>query len=78
MKKTLIALAALCLLGLASCNSKNCRCYEFVNGRWTGPHTTLAADGTRCNTLNTRERLCNEMEDPILNPDDIGVDYKKK
>ena len=78
MKKLLIALAAISLLGLASCGGKNCRCYERVNDRWTGPTTTYASEGTRCNSLNNNYRLCIEMDEPIINPDDIGVDYKKK
>ena len=78
MKKLLLSLAALSLLGLASCDSKSCRCYELVGNRWTGPSTTSTMAGTRCNELNTSYRMCNEMDDPILNPDDIGVDNKKK
>lgn len=78
MKKILTCMALVAFLALASCGSKDCRCYEFVNGRWTGPHTTLTADGTPCSSLNSVSMLCNEMDDPILNPGDIGVDTKKK
>lgn len=78
MKKIILPLAATCLLALASCDGKSCRCYEMVGGRWTGPSTTVTAAGTRCNDLNSAYRKCNEMDDPILDPDDIGVDTKKK
>ena len=78
MKKIFLAIAALSLLGLASCDGKSCRCYDLVGSRWTGPSTTSTLAGTRCSELNTTRRVCNEMDDPILNPDDIGVDTKKK
>ncbi|MBQ9863883.1 MAG: hypothetical protein IJM33_00930 [Bacteroidales bacterium] len=79
MKKTLVTLLlALTSLSLASCGSKDCRCYELSGSHWTGPHTTMTAAGTRCADLNSRTLKCNEMEEPIINPDDIGVDNKKK
>lgn len=78
MKKLIVALAALMALGFTSCGSKNCRCYEMVGGRWTGPHTTSALAGTACSSLNNPHYLCNEMDEPILDPSDIGVDTKKK
>lgn len=78
MKFKLILLFALGALALASCDSKSCRCYELVNAHWTGPNTTVTTAGTRCSALNNSYRVCNEMDDPILNPDDIGVDTKKK
>jgi hypothetical protein len=78
MKLKLTLLLALGALALASCDTKSCRCYEMVNAHWTGPNTTVAAAGTRCSDLNNYYRVCNEMEDPILNPNDIGVDTKKK
>lgn len=76
MKKLLII--AVCALALASCDSKSCRCYEMVGSRWTGPNTTLTAAGTRCSDLNNPTRKCNEMDDPILDPNDIATDTKKK
>lgn len=78
MKKFIIALVILSALGLSSCNTKDCRCYELVGGRWTGPRTNITSAGTPCSSLNNRTVVCNEMEDPILNPDDIGVDSKRK
>ena len=78
MKLKLTLLLALGALALASCDSKSCRCYELVGSRWTGPNTTVTTAGTRCSALNNSYRVCNEMDDPILNPDDIGVDTKKK
>lgn len=78
MKRRLTLILALGALALASCDSKSCRCYELVNTHWTGPNTTVTAAGTRCSDLNNSYRVCNEMDDPILDPDDIGVDTKKK
>ena len=78
MKKLLLSLAALSLLGLVSCGTKNCRCYDYVGGRWTDPHTVVTAPGTPCNSLNNRTEACNEMDDPIIDPNDIGQDTKKK
>lgn len=73
-----MALAAIAALGLTSCGTKDCRCYELVSGRWTGPRTTVTTVGTPCNSLNNRTFLCNEMDEPILDPSGIGVDTKKK
>lgn len=79
MKKTLAPLLlVLGVLALTSCDSKDCRCYELSGSHWTGPYTTVTTAGTRCADLNNRTRKCNEMDEPILNPDDIGVDTKKK
>lgn len=79
MKKTLLPLVAVALLALLqSCDTKECRCYDFINGSWTGPNASYTSYDNRCADLNTRERLCNEMEDPILDPRDIGVDTKRK
>ena len=78
MKKKLIPLAAVALVALLqSCDSKECRCYEQINGQWTGPNASYTSYDTRCADLNTRTRFCNEMEDPILDPHDIGVDTKR-
>jgi hypothetical protein len=78
MKKLLILALGAIALTLSSCDSKSCRCYELVNTQWTGPNTTVTAAGTRCSDLNNHYRVCNEMDDPILDPRDIGVDTKKK
>ena len=78
MKKLLILALGTIALTLSSCDSKSCRCYELVNAHWTGPNTSYVAAGTRCSDLNNSYRKCNEMDDPILDPEDIGVDTKKK
>ena len=78
MKKIAIVCLAFLAMGLVSCNTKSCRCYDFVNGRWTGPHTAYTSPSYSCASLNTRTYFCNEMDDPILNPDEIGIDSKKK
>ncbi|MBO4600596.1 MAG: hypothetical protein J5641_07640 [Bacteroidales bacterium] len=76
LRHTLII--ALGALALASCDGKSCRCYELVGSHWTGPNTTYAESGIRCAELNNRTRYCNEMDDPILDPNDIATDTKKK
>ena len=78
MKLKLILFLALGAIALASCDGKSCRCYELVGSRWTGPNTTVTSAGTRCSDLNNSNRFCNEMDDPILDPSDIGVDSKRK
>lgn len=62
---------------MASCNTKSCRCYELKNGRWTGPFTYSAYEGTPCGRLNTTTTFCNELEEPILDPDDIAVGKRR-
>ena len=76
MKKILF-LIALGSIALAACSSKQCRCYDYTGNRWTGPNTTAAVAGTPCADLNTSTRKCNEMDDPILDPNDIAVGKKK-
>lgn len=68
---------AVAALLFASCDTKECRCYSFSGTRWTGPSTSSALAGTPCADLNTTTTLCNEMDDPILDPSDIAVGKKK-
>lgn len=79
MKKIAILLIIAGVTTLASCTftTKNCRCYEYIGSRWTGPRTTTASAGTPCSSLNTKTYQCNEMDDPILDPNDIAEDFKK-
>ena len=77
-KLTITLLLTLGAIALTSCDSKSCRCYELVGSHWTGPNTTVTAAGTRCSALNNNYRVCNEMDDPILDPNDIATDTKKK
>ena len=58
------AMAMMLVAVFASCDTKQCRCYEYV--------------GNRCDDLNTKTYFCNEMDDPILDPSDIAVGKKKK
>jgi len=78
--KLLFAAAAAALL-LSSCdmvlNTKNCRCYELTDGRWTGPTTEVASPSRQCSSFNTASLLCNEMDEPILDPSEIAVGKKK-
>lgn len=76
MKLRPTLLIVLGAIAMASCNTKDCRCYELVGSHWTGPATTLANAGTPCSSLNSSTRKCNEMEDPILDSGDIAVGKK--
>lgn len=78
MKKITIILALFGAVCLSSCNVKECRCYQFVGDRWTGPNANYTSPENKCAALNNQTTLCNEMDDPILNPDDIAVGKKKK
>lgn len=77
MKKIVFLILAVGTLGLTSCNTKSCRCYEYVGSRWTGPVTTSALAGTPCGNLNNPSLYCNEMDDPIIDPSDIANGKKK-
>lgn len=72
------AMAMMLVAVFASCDTKQCRCYEYVGNRWIGPTTTNTYSGNRCDDLNTKTYFCNEMDDPILDPSDIAVGKKKK
>ena len=76
MKKATLLLAAAGLFTLASCDTKECRCYEYNGTRWIRANTTTLA-GTRCSDLNTSTYQCDEMTDPVIDPNDIGGDTKK-
>lgn len=77
MKKFGILMAAIGLLSLCSCNVKECRCYHFDGNRWNGPNASYTSPDTKCSSLNNNSTLCNEMDDPILNPDDIAIGKKR-
>lgn len=77
MKKYAFLAAAATTLLLSSCNVKECRCYQFSNGKWTGPNASYTSPGTACNSLNNNTTQCNEMDDPIIDPNDIAVGKKK-
>lgn len=76
MKKILILVLVAGAGLLTSCDTKSCRCYEYVNGRWTGPSTTITLAGTACGDLNSGTTYCNEEDDPIIDPDDIAIGKK--
>ena len=76
MKKTIPALAAIAMLTLASCDTKECRCYEYTGTRWVRTTTSTLA-GTACNSLNTDTYKCDEMSDPVIDPNDIASKKKK-
>jgi len=76
MKKATLLLAAAGLFVLASCDTKECRCYEYNGTRWVKKYTSTFT-GTRCSELNTNTYVCDEMTDPEIDPNDIGGDTKK-
>lgn len=78
MKKLAFFIIGAALCTLASCDTKSCRCYEYSGGRWTGPRTYTTQYGTACGALNTSTTYCNEMDDPILDPNDIAIGKKKQ
>lgn len=78
MKKITFLMAVLGIFFLSSCDTKSCRCYELRNSRWTGPYTTTAEYGISCSSLNNPTTYCNEMDDPIIDPDDIAIGKKRK
>ena len=77
MKKVTMLLAAAGLFALASCDTKECRCYEYNGSRWIRTTTSTLA-GTACSSLNTNTYKCDEMTDPIIDPNDIGEDTKNR
>lgn len=77
MKKILLPILAVAAVLLVSCDTKECRCYTLSGNRWVGPTTTYTVAGTPCASLNTGTDQCNEMDDPIIDPDDIAVGKKK-
>lgn len=83
MKKTAILFLIIAgALTVASCingssyRTKECRCYDFVGNHWVGPSAKMTYYDSPCASLNNSRRVCNEYDDPIINPGDIGVDYK--
>ena len=78
MKKTsLLIIAVAGLMALASCDTKECRCYEYNGSRWIRTSTSTFAS-SRCSDLNTSTYQCDEISDPVIDPSDIGEDTKKK
>lgn len=78
MQKLKLLLPLVCLLALSSCNMKECRCYQFVGDHWVGPNAAYTNPSYSCTSLNTSNTFCNEMDDPILNPNDIAVGKKNR
>lgn len=82
MKKTTLLLIAAGVLSLTSCinstsyRTKECRCYDLVGSHWNGPSSRMTYYDSPCASLNNSRRVCNEYDDPIIDPNDIGVDFK--
>ena len=77
MKKISFMLVLTGVVLFASCDTKQCRCYQKSGSSWTGPVITSTSYGNNCAVLNNDNTYCNEMDDPILDPDDIAVGKKK-
>lgn len=82
MKKIIVLMLVVGALALAACTNatayrtKECRCYDLVRDHWVGPSAKLTYYDSPCSSLNNSRRVCNEYDDPIIDPNDIGVDYK--
>ena len=64
MKKLILSIASLAAaISLASCDSKMCKCYIY-NGQNT-PY------------VETEYRTCLEYNEPDIDPNGIGQEYKK-
>ena len=69
------------IIALASCDTKTCKCYIY-NGANT-PYTQYEyiAEGNTCSTpaynRGTQYRTCLEYNEPDIDPNDIGQEYKK-
>lgn len=78
MKKTLLSIIAVAgMLALSSCDTKQCRCYEYNGRHWVRNDTYILTD-RECRTQNTNTYKCDEMSDPVIDPNDIAEDGKKK
>lgn len=82
MKKViLISLIALFACAVSSCDSKSCRCYIYDGVNPVYKEIEYVSDGTACSSLNYRNgnkyRSCVEMNEPDIDPNEIGQEYKK-
>jgi len=76
-----IALAALLPL-FASCDTKSCRCYVYDGLHDPYKQIEYVQEGTPCSSLDynrgAQYRTCVEINEPDIDPGDIGQEYKKR
>lgn len=82
MKKTSILALGLTLLFLAvSCDTKTCKCYTYNGLNTPTMDYEYISEGNSCSTLDfnrgTQYRTCLEYNEPDIDPNDIGQEYKK-
>lgn len=82
MKKILFtSIAILLLMAAASCDTKSCKCYMYDGNNTPQRVIEYIDEGSPCATLDydrgTRYRVCTEYNEPDIDPNDIGQEYKK-
>lgn len=82
MKKALLLTAlALTALLMASCDTKSCKCYVYDGVSTPYMETDYVSEGTPCSSLSynrgTQYRECLEYNEPDIDPNEIGQEYKK-
>lgn len=83
MKKTLLitALAVIMLAVASSCDTKSCKCYVYDGTNPAYRTTEYIDDASPCASLDynrgTRYRMCLEYNEPDIDPNEIGQEYKK-
>ena len=82
MKKLILSIAALAAaISLASCDSKMCKCYIYNGQNTPYVETEYVQEGTACSALDynrgTQYRTCLEYNEPDIDPNGIGQEYKK-
>ncbi|MCR5064544.1 MAG: hypothetical protein K6A67_02135 [Bacteroidales bacterium] len=82
MKKLVIPTIAIIMLAImASCNTKSCKCYIYDGVNRPERVIEYVDESSPCSSLDytrtPRYRMCTEYNEPDINPDDIGQEYKK-
>ena len=79
--KRILTIAAPTLLLLASCDTKTCKCYIYNGNNSPYIEQEYISEGTSCSSLDydrgTQWRTCLEYNEPDIDPNDIGQEYKK-
>ena len=83
MKKIIIPTIAVVLVALAvSCDTKACKCYIYDGVNRPERVVEYVDESSPCSTLDysrgTRYRICTEYNEPDIDPNEIGQEYKKK
>ncbi|MBP5190499.1 MAG: hypothetical protein J6031_06250 [Bacteroidales bacterium] len=81
-RRTILAFSAIvAMMFFASCDTKTCKCYTYNGVSTPTMDYEYISEGNSCSTLDynhgTQYRTCLEYNEPDINPDDIGQEYKK-